>query len=165
MDKTKTFQVRDVCEICKVTRKALLVYEEKGLLTPFYVNEENGYRYYNAENISKIMHIRRFQSFGFSLDEIYDYLNDTKELSAVYDRLVKLKNDLEESINQLQMRMMTEEYDKQDIVRVIFPRSYCYAKRAATRQYSEALNFLRDTHIEAMKTDRTTKTAKMYTSV
>ena len=34
MEKVKTFQVKEVCNICKVTRKALLVYEGKACLRP-----------------------------------------------------------------------------------------------------------------------------------
>lgn len=165
MEKVKTFQVKEVCQICKVTRKALLVYEAKGLLTPYYINEESGYRYYNAENISKIMHIRKFQSFGFSLDEIYEYLHDTRKLADVFDRLTHLKEDLEETIAQLKMRMLTEEYDKQEIVRSVLPRTFCFAKRALTHGYAEALFFLRQTHLEAIKTDCSDKSVRMYTSV
>ena len=165
MEKVKTFQVKEVCNICKVTRKALLIYEGKGLLTPYYINKDSGYRYYNAENISKIMHIRKFQSFGFSLDEISEYLDDTKELSVVYDRLNKIKEELDATIEQLKQRMMTAEYNKQEIVRIVLPRCYCYAENSVTHCFEEALNFLRETHLHAIVTDRSDKTAKMYNSV
>lgn len=165
MEKVKTFQVKEVCNICKVTRKALLVYEGKGLLTPYYINKDSGYRYYNAENISKIMHIRKFQSFGFSLDEISEYLDDTKELSVVYDRLNKLKEELDATIEQLRLRMMTGEYNKQDIVRIVLPRCYCYAERSVTHRFEEALNFLRETHLHAIAMDSTDKTVKMFNEV
>lgn len=163
MEKSKTFQVKEVCEICKVTRKALLIYEEKGILTPSRVNEETGYRYYSAENVSKIMLIRKFQSFGFSLDEIREYLTDTKELSEVLDRLTHLKEELEETIGQLKMRMMTEEYDKQEVLTIRLPRSVSYARRAATKGYEEALCVLRDTHLAAIKTGFADKAPRMYT--
>ena len=165
MEKVKTFQVKEVCKICNVTRKALLIYEEKGLLTPYYVNEETGYRYYNAENLSQLMHIRKLQSFGFSLDEIYDYLHDTKTFSEVFDRLSALKKDLEEILDQMHLRMMTEEYDHQEILSVPLPRCCYFASRKTTHGYLEALNFLRETHLAAIKTGRADKTAKMLTAV
>ena len=163
MEQIKTFQVKEVCEICNVTRKALLIYEQKGLLTPFYVNEDTGYRYYSAENISKVMHIRKFQSFGFSLDEIHDYLRDTKNFSVVFDRLNKIKADLEETIRQMELRMMTEEYDHQEVVRTVLPRRRYFARQEATSGYLEALNYLRETHLEAMKTGLSDTVAKMHT--
>ena len=165
MEKVKTFQVKEVAAICKVTRKALLIYEQKGLLTPYRVNDETGYRYYNAENISKIMHIRKFQSFGFSLDEIAEYLSDTKELSDVLARLNKLKEELDETIEQLKLRTMTEEYDNQNILKVRLPRQYCYARKAPSQGYEEALNNLRETHLAAIKTGLADRTPKMYTAV
>ena len=39
------FQIGEVVKLLGVTRKALLVYEEKGLLTPAVKDEESGYRY------------------------------------------------------------------------------------------------------------------------
>ena len=164
MEQIKTFQVKEVCEICNVTRKVLLIYEQKGLLTPFYVNEDTGYRYYSAENISKVMHIRKFQSFGFLLDEINDYLHDTKNFSVVFDRLNKIKADLEETINQMQLRMMTEEYDHQEVVRTVLPHRRYFVRQAATSDYLEALNFLRETHLEAIKTGLSDTAVKMHTT-
>ena len=165
MEKVKTFQVKDVCKICNVTRKVLLIYEGKGLLTPYYINKDTGYRYYNAENISKIMYIRKFQSFGLSLEEINEYLNDTKNLSKVYNRLTKLKSELETIIDQLQIRMMTEEYDKQQIIRTNLPTRTYYVKRAITHGFMDALNLLRDTHLEAIKTGFADNPVQMHTSI
>ena len=44
------FQIGEVAKMLGITRKALLVYEEKGLLTPVVKDSESGYRYYSAEN-------------------------------------------------------------------------------------------------------------------
>lgn len=165
MDKEKLFQVKEVCKICNVTRKALLIYEEKGLLTPCYVNEETGYRYYNAENLSKLLHIRKLQSFGFSLEEIGEYWSDTKKLSDVVARLTRLKEDLEETIEQLRLRMLTEDYDKQEVVLTRLPRAVCFARKKVTCRFDEALNFLRETHLLAIKTGKTDKATKMYNAV
>lgn len=165
MEKVKLFQVKDICKICKVTRKALLIYEKKGLLTPYYVNQDSGYRYYNAENVSKIMHIRRFQSFGFSLDEICEYLRDTKKMMDVLLRLKKMRDELESTITELRMRVITDESDKEEITEVTLPKCYCYAKKKLTHDYYDALDFLRETHLEAIATEKADKLAKMYTSV
>ena len=159
------FQVKDVCKICNVTRKALLFYEKKGLLSPYYINPDSGYRYYNAENISKIMYIRKFQSFGFSLDEIYSYLHDTSKMSKVCDRLDQMRREIEETLSELRVRMMTEEYHHHEIFEVFLPKGYYYAKRKKTDRFMDALNFLRETHLEAIKTNRSVKIAKMCISV
>lgn len=165
MEKVKLFQVKDICKICKVTRKALLIYEKKGLLTPYYVNQDSGYRYYNAENVSKIMHIRRFQSFGFSLDEICEYLRDTKKMMDVLLRLKKMRDELESTITELRMRVITDESDKEEITEVTLPKCYCYAKKKLTHDYYDALDFLRETHLEAIATEQANKMSKMYTSI
>jgi len=165
MENVKLFQVKEVCRICNVTRKALLVYEEKGLLSPYYINPDTGYRYYNAENISKIMYIRKFQTFGFSLDDIDSYLHDTSRLSEVVDRLDQLKQEIEDTLSQLRERMMTEEYHHHDIFETTLPRCYYFAKKKETHTFLEALNYLREVHLEAIKTDRFDKMSKLSTAV
>jgi DNA-binding transcriptional MerR regulator len=37
-----------------VTRKTLLVFENMGLLTHAFKDEESGYRYYSADNMTQI---------------------------------------------------------------------------------------------------------------
>lgn len=53
-----------------VSKKTLLVYQEKGLLIPDRVDEETGYRYYSYEQCSQLDMIRQLQSIGVSLAEI-----------------------------------------------------------------------------------------------
>ena len=63
------------------------------------------------------------------------------------------------------MRMMTEEYDKQEILHTVLPRCYCFAKTKVSHSFLEALNFLRETHLEAIKTDREDRAPRMFTCV
>ena len=58
------FQIGEVTKIMGVTRKALLVYEELGLLTPAVKDEESGYRYYTADNMTQIRSIRSIYMEG-----------------------------------------------------------------------------------------------------
>ena len=48
------FQIGEVAKILGVTRKTILVYEDMGLLTPAVKDEESGYRYYSADNMTQI---------------------------------------------------------------------------------------------------------------
>ena len=49
------FQIGEVKKIMGITRKTLLVFEDMGLLTPAVKDEESGYRYYSADNITIIL--------------------------------------------------------------------------------------------------------------
>ena len=64
------FQIGEVTKILGVTRKALLVYENMGLLTPAVKDESSGFRYYSADNMTQIRSIRSLQALGLSLKEV-----------------------------------------------------------------------------------------------
>ena len=68
------FQIGEITKIMGVTRKTLLVFEEMGLLTPAVKDEESGYRYYSADNMTQIRAIRSLQSLGLTLKEVEQYL-------------------------------------------------------------------------------------------
>lgn len=59
-----------MADINCVSKKTLLVYQEKGLLIPDRVDEETGYRYYSWEQCSQLDMIRQLQGIGVSLAEI-----------------------------------------------------------------------------------------------
>ncbi len=67
-------------KICHVTKKALYVYEQKGLLTPALV-KSNGYRYYRLEQADVVATITLLQKLGSSLNEIESFFHLT-DLSA-----------------------------------------------------------------------------------
>ena len=64
------FQIGEAAKILGVTRKAILVYEEMGLLTPAVKDKDSGFRYYSADNLAQIRSIRSLQTLGLSLRNI-----------------------------------------------------------------------------------------------
>ena len=54
----------------KVGRKALRLWDEEGLLTPSFVNEENGYNYYDESQLITLEKIKRLRKIGLSIYEI-----------------------------------------------------------------------------------------------
>ena len=76
------FQIGEVSKILGITRKAILGYEELGLLTPAVKNEDSGYRYYSADNMTQIRSIRSLQSLGLTLKEVAEYYYNTDNLDT-----------------------------------------------------------------------------------
>lgn len=69
--------------IGKVGRKALRIWDEEGLLTPSYVNEETGYNYYDESQLATLDKIKKFRKIGLSIYEIkqiFDGQSSEKEL-------------------------------------------------------------------------------------
>lgn len=80
---------------CMVTIKTLRHYDKTGLIHPYAVNEENGYRFYSEEQIPQMLLIKKLKYYGFSLSDIKDMLSDE---SVLLTKLKKQRNILCESI-------------------------------------------------------------------
>ena len=78
------FQIGEAAKILGVTRKAILVYEEMGLLTPAVKDKDSGFRYYSADNLAQIRSIRSVQTRGLSLKEVAEDYYDTENMDAHY---------------------------------------------------------------------------------
>ena len=77
-----------------VTEKTLRFYQKKGLLQPRYIDKDNGFRYYDIMQSTKLDMITHLQAVGFSLDDIkeideshtVDYLRQRTD-----ERLVRIR--------------------------------------------------------------------------
>jgi DNA-binding transcriptional MerR regulator len=98
------YKIGEMKKICDVTRKALLVYEEAGIISPVIKNEKSGYRYYTLEDIRKINSLKTLQSLGLSLIEINEYLHDPSKTDIYIKRFEMLRDQLNDRISELKQR-------------------------------------------------------------
>lgn len=84
--------------IGKVGRKALRIYHEEGLLVPAFINEENGYHYYEESQLETLERIRRLRKIGLSLYEIKQVLEgNASEDELIGSKIRELDNKLQEA--------------------------------------------------------------------
>lgn len=87
MDQTaKSYTVKEVAELARVSVRTLHFYHEIGLLLPAFVGA-NGYRYYEAAELSRLQDILFYRELGLSLEAIAAILN-----APGYDRISALKS-------------------------------------------------------------------------
>ena len=91
--------LHELCKISGVKRKALLIYEERGLLSPIE-RDDGEYRYYNEDAVTRLYEILAFKKMGFKLSEILPLLDDPG-----YDRRKRIEEQIEE------MKRQKEELD------------------------------------------------------
>lgn len=118
------FQIGEVTKILGVTRKALLVYENMGLLTPAVKDETNGFRYYSADNMTQIRSIRSLQALGLSLKEVAEYYYDTENMDKLLDKLYELRKMLDRNIQMLQVRSAKQ--GDFTVHKTVLPRQVCF---------------------------------------
>jgi len=83
-----------------VTKKTLRHYNKLGLLSPSRI-AENGYWYYNDEDLKKLQLIKNFQILGFKLKEIKKYIENDFEIPRTI--ISKKKRYVDEQIIELEL--------------------------------------------------------------
>ena len=155
------FQIGEVTKILGVTRKALLVYENMGLLTPAVKDETNGFRYYSADNMTQIRSIRSLQALGLSLKEVAEYYYDTENMDKLLDKLYELRKMLDRNIQMLQVRSAKQ--GDFTVHKTVLPRQVCFCREYRCKDVAEAAIKLRDTYIAAARTGKMSMSARMFT--
>lgn len=80
----------------RVTIKTLRYYDEQNLLKPVYVDEENGYRYYEASQIADIHKILALKNMGFSIEDIRRMMNGEEENTLLLRKKQEILKELAE---------------------------------------------------------------------
>lgn len=80
------YKIGDFSKMSKVTIKALRYYEKEGLLIPSYIDEANGYRYYESNQLVDISKIISLKQIGLSLNEIKKVINNEVDIEIVLNR-------------------------------------------------------------------------------
>ena len=103
MDQKQLYSSGQASKICDVTRKALRLYEAKGLIVPDHISE-GGYRYFTMETLRRVQVIRYFLEEGFSLETAGKLLS-TNDLDD-YEEIFRMKiRETEEKITYYRNRL------------------------------------------------------------
>lgn len=159
MDNKNLFTIGEVAKAVGITRKTILNYEAKGLITPDKKDGATANRYYTIDTFTQIRTIRVFQDLGLSLDEIREYFNDSSDLLPMLKRLEKMRDELNLTIEKLKERI----HKKNDGIKEIDiePQTvYCRVHNSSS--IADKTNLLRDTALEAMRKYGTDTTRRMY---
>lgn len=144
-----------------VTRKTLLVYEDMGLLTPAQKDENSGYRYYPADNMTRIRAIRSLQALGLTLKEVAEYYYDMDHIDTHLQRLMDLRASLDRNIQMLQVRAAKQ--GDLTVHKTSLPQQVCFCRRYLCGDVSEASGRLRDTYIAAARAGKMSMLSRMFT--
>ena len=159
MNDKNLFSIGEVAKAAGITRKTILNYEIKELITPDKKTGETGNRYYTIDTFTQIRTIRIFQNLGLSLNEIKEYFNGSSDLKPMIKRLENMRDELNLTIEKLKERSKNHDNDVKLIT--IEPQTiYCRTYNSST--IAEKTNLLRDTALEAMRKHGTDITRRMY---
>ncbi len=159
MDNQNLFSIGEIAKAVGITRKTILNYETKGLVKPDRKDGTAGNRYYTIDTFTQIRTIRVFQNLGLSLNEIREYFNGTSELESMINRLEKMRDELNLTIEKLKERTK-----KSDCIfeQITIPSQTVYYRTYNSTTVTDKTNLLRDTALEAMRAYGTDTTKRMY---
>ncbi len=99
-------QINEIAKLTGVSVRTLHYYDEIGLLKPSYVDEQNGYRFYDEKSLLRMQEIMFYRELDFSLKSISEILsspnyNKTNALSEQKQLLMLKKQRIERLISAL----------------------------------------------------------------
>ena len=97
--KDELMLIGEVAEFFGVSRKAIRLYEKKGIIKPVKVDVSNGYRYYSAEQIKQLNALLELKALGFSLDEIKTVIDGKTTKEVLLKMLEKKQQAWQEAMN------------------------------------------------------------------
>ena len=159
MNNQNLFSIGEIAKAAHITRKTILNYEAKGLITPDKKEGTTGNRYYTIDTFTRIRTIRVFQNLGLSLDEIGEYFSDKSDLEPMIKRLEKMRDELNLTIEKLKERTKT---NNEFVKEILVPSQTIYCRTYNSTTIADKTNLLRNTALEAMKEYGTDTTRRMY---
>lgn len=89
-----------MAELNNISRQALRLYDRIGLLKPYYIDEQTGYRYYNIKQCARLDMIQYMKELGMSLKQIKEHL-DRQDVGVIQEVLKQQKKLIDEKIREL----------------------------------------------------------------
>ena len=91
--------IGEIADFYGVSRKAMRLYEKKGIIKPVKVDPANGYRYYSAEQVQQLNALLELKTLGFSLDEIKTIIDGNTAKEPLLEMLQKKRQAWQEAVN------------------------------------------------------------------
>jgi DNA-binding transcriptional MerR regulator len=88
------FTIGEFSKITGLTVKTLRHYHEQGVLLPSCIDDQTGYRYYDAGKVEVARVVRQLRDLEFSLPQITEILAGCRDESDVLDYLERQKKSL-----------------------------------------------------------------------
>lgn len=105
----KKYSIGEMSKLHKVSIDTLRFYDKIGLFKPKFVNENNRYRYYTADQFLKLERIKYLRKLNFNIEEIKEVI-DYKNIQLVKNRLKEGRKRVEREMEELSL--MKKRLDK-----------------------------------------------------
>ena len=63
------YKIGEVAKLLGISSETVRYYEREGVIQSQKIDQESGYRYYEALDINALMRVRMYRNYGFTLQE------------------------------------------------------------------------------------------------
>lgn len=132
METKNLYTINQVATYCSTSRSTIMRMEKDGILTPAYINEETGYRYYGTKEILRIIRNLSLREVGITHKELTNYYSGDDTYRGLLNVLEKKEKELRDLLAVLhvqtdkELHLHTAYFD--------FPEIYCYTKELKSVQ-------------------------------
>jgi MerR family transcriptional regulator, activator of bmr gene len=117
---TDRFNMITIGELSKLTGvniKSLRYYEKIKVLSPFYVNPENGYRYYTQSQVQLVIAIQFYVNMDIPLNELYSFIDMNTETIHFREQISYSIDVAKRKIRQIEQQLDHAEFLRTEIDR------------------------------------------------
>ena len=98
-------KIGDFSQLGQVSVRMLRHYDELGLLTPHFIDQGTGYRYYKIEQLHQLNRILAFRDMGLSLKQIAELLQKNLSTHEVRQMLLMKQQDLLQQVQDAKLQL------------------------------------------------------------
>ncbi len=93
--------INEVESIVKLSKKSIRYYEEQGLIKPGR-NDENKYRSYSEDDVTRLKEIKILRELGVTINDLKDYYNEKLSLNELINDRKKKIDEQKENYAQIE---------------------------------------------------------------
>src|SRR5262245_61162332 len=94
------FRIGEFSQLAHVSRRLLQFYDQEGFLTPAWTDPATGYRYYSANQLTRLNRILALKELGFSLDKIAQMLRVDITDAEIQAMLLAKRAEVERTVHE-----------------------------------------------------------------
>ena len=103
-------RIGEFSRLSQISIHGLRHYDNLGLLTPGYVDQFTGYRYYTLEQLSRAHRIMALKEMGLSLGQINIMLHNELDINELRGMLRLRQTEIEQHVYEEQQRLIMVEF-------------------------------------------------------